>query len=124
VAAVLVVDDDDSTRELMRVLLRDHSVFEAAGAKAALNQLTANVISVAVIDRHMPEFDGLWLMDQIRDQFPTIAMILATGDDEVPPRFTLQPGVIGYLMKPIKPESLMDAIKIGVSWHAAATRRR
>ena len=124
-AAVLVVDDDPLVREVLSEILRRHyEVFEAADAHTALQQLGAHSIAVALIDRYMPERDGLWLIARIREQFPAVAMILATGDDDIPPRFTLQPGVIGYLVKPFAPELLRSAVNDAVAWHDVAARQQ
>jgi CheY-like chemotaxis protein len=125
-AAVLVVDDDPSARELLSEILTRHAyvVFEAADADTALQQLGAHSIAVALIDRYMPERDGLWLIDRIRERFPAVAMILATGDDAIPPRFTLQPGVVGYLVKPIAPEVLIQAVRDAITWHEVAARQQ
>ena len=55
---------------------------------SALDVLDASPIGVVLVDRAMPGPDGLWLLEQIRARFPNIAMILATGDDSIPSRFT------------------------------------
>ena len=88
-AAVLIVDDDPSARELLSHTLRRHQymVFEAADADAALDQLAKHSIGVALVDRQMPGRDGLWLIERMREHYPTVAIILATGDDAIPPRF-------------------------------------
>ena len=124
--SVLVVDDDPSARELFGEILRRNNfvVFEASDADAALEQLATQSIGVVLIDRFMPERDGLWLIAQIRERFPAVAMVLATGDDAISPRFTLQPGVIGYLVKPIAPELLLNAVNDGVAWHDVAARQQ
>src|SRR5688572_10138709 len=97
-AEVLVVDDDPLVRDVLGQILRrqGHTVFEVPDADAALEQLATHRIAVALIDRYMPERDGLWLIEKMREEFSTVAIILATGDDAIPPRFSLQPGVVGY----------------------------
>lgn len=125
-AAVLIVDDDPSARKLLNYILRrqEHTVFEAADADTALEQLAANPIAVALVDRKMPERDGLWLLERMREEFPTVAIILATGDDAIPPRFALQPGVVGYLVKPIAAELLLNAVSDAATWHDVAARQQ
>lgn len=124
-ATVLVVDDDEATREFLGILLRPHRIVQAADALTALGLLaTDQEIAVAIVDRYMPEHDGLWLIARIRAEFPAVAMILVTGDDSVPPRFTLQPGVVGYLVKPVDPELLVNTVCTGVAWHKVAARNK
>jgi DNA-binding NtrC family response regulator len=124
-AAVLIVDDDPSTREVVGLILRSqqHTVVEAEDAHAALEQLATNAIGVALVDRHMPGHDGLWLMSQMRDRFPAVAIIVVSGDDAISPRFTLQPGVLGYLIKPVAPELMIKAVSDAMTWHEVAARR-
>jgi CheY-like chemotaxis protein len=124
--AVLVVDDDPFVRDVLGQILRrqGHTVFEVADADTALEQLAAQPIAVALIDRYMPDRDGLWLIERMREQFSTVAIILATGDDAIPPRFTLQPGVVGYLVKPIAPDLLLRSVHDAVAWHEVAARQR
>ena len=125
-AAVLVVDDDSMARKLVREFLvgQDHTISEVADATSALDALRNNHISVALIDRHMPGHDGLWLVERMRDQFPTVAIILATADDAIPQRLSVQPGVVGYLVKPYRRELLVQAVNDGVTWHVVASRRQ
>jgi CheY-like chemotaxis protein len=59
---VLVVDDDQPTREVLRTILEDagYTVQEAPGAEAALNILRASTARVTVLFDHiMPGMDGL-----------------------------------------------------------------
>ena len=123
---VLVVDDELEARTLLSQILKQagHTVIEAAGAQAALEALGVQPIGVALVDRFMPDRDGLWLISQMREQFPTVAIILATGDDAIPPRFSLQPGIVSYLVKPIAAELLLSAVDDGVTWHEVAERAR
>jgi CheY-like chemotaxis protein len=125
-AEVLVVDDDPFVRDVLGQILRrrGHTVFEAPDADTALQQLAAQPIAVALIDRYMPERDGLWLIGRMQEEFSTVAIILATGDDAIPPRLTLQPGIVGYLVKPIAPELLLSAVNDGVTWHEVSTRHQ
>lgn len=122
--AVLIVDDDASTREVFSKVLaaRNFTVLDAANAQSALALLGSHLVSVAVVDRYMPEIDGLWLIAQMRKQFPSVAVVLVSGDDSIPLRFALQPGVIGYLVKPVPPELLINAVSDGIAWNRVARR--
>jgi CheY-like chemotaxis protein len=122
-STILIVDDDDAVRAMLRRLLRPRAVIEASDAMEALDQLVAHDdISVAIIDRLMPDRDGLWLIARIREQFPNVAIILATGVDWVPSSFPLGPAVVSYLVKPIEPHLLIDAVNFGLAWHFATKR--
>ena len=96
---------------------------EAGDADAALDVVAATPIAVMTIDKAMPGHDGLWLIEQIQQRYPTIAMLLATGDDSVPERVMLSRGVQGYLVKPFKPELVLGAVKDALAWHRVAAKR-
>ena len=51
-----------------------------------------------------------------------MALIFVTGNDAVPPRVTLQSGVVGYLVKPFTPEAVRDAVRDAMVWHRVAAR--
>ena len=122
---VLIVDDDPSLREMLRRLLEkhQHTVLAAPDAETALQILSGQSVSVALIDRRLPGRDGLWLLDQMSEQFPSVAIILATADDSVPLRYSLQPSVVGYLVKPFTPELLVNSISDAAAWNRVASKR-
>jgi len=76
------------------------------------------------VDVHLPGANGLWLADQIRESSPVTAIILATGDQRVPPAESLRPHVLAYLVKPISKQSLIEVVEAGVQWSAGQRRNR
>src|SRR6266850_1120567 len=100
---ILVVDDDQNSREVLRRFLEPegYEVHEAESAEVAIRSIEDHPPAVVLCDVHMPGANGLWLTDQIRTVSPTTAMILATGDDRVPPVETLRSGVVAYFVKPL-----------------------
>ena len=124
--SVLIVDDELDAREILTHALatEPYAIHQAASWDEAVRVLSEVPVSVALCDRFMPERDGLWLIAYIREHFPHVAIILATADDSVPPRFTLQPGVVGYLVKPYNPDHVVSAVRDAMVWHRAASRAR
>jgi DNA-binding NarL/FixJ family response regulator len=57
--------------------------------------LATTPLAVATIDKDMPGHDGTWLVEQIQQRYPSVAMLLATGDDDIPPRIHLSRGIQG-----------------------------
>ena len=122
---VLIVDDDERVRGLLRRFLEPegYEVIEAASAEEAVQRLESARPSVAFCDVHMPGANGLWLADQIRALFPATAMVLATGDTEIPPVETLRPGIVSYLLKPLRRDRVVAAVSAGVRWSDEAVAR-
>lgn len=120
-ARVLVVDDHAPIRELLRRILEPagYVVFTAEDAHTALAAMAEHNPHVAFLDVHMPGADGLWLADQIREQFPTAATVLATADRDIPAVQNVRRGIIHYLVKPFQRDEVLRAAEDGVRWSEA-----
>jgi CheY-like chemotaxis protein len=125
VPSVLIVDDDAPIQELLRRWLKPagYVLRFAENANAALDTLAEQKPAVIVCDIHMPGANGLWLADQVRGIAPTTAIVLATGDQNIPPFETLRHAVVAYVLKPLQREQLLDAVAAGVAWSRAAAAR-
>ena len=123
---VLIVDDELAMRELVSRWLTPagYVMFQAGTADEAIGVMAQHDIAVVLCDRAMPVRDGDWLVAQIRERFPAVAVILATADDAVPARISLQDGVVGYLVKPFQPEQVRGAVGDAIAWHQAAKSPR
>lgn len=124
-AEILVVDDDDKVRELLTHFLKaeGYVVHEAPNAEAGLAAIAGKNIAVMTIDKDMPEHDGVWLVEQVQKAYPGIAMLLASGDDQIPMRVAMSPGIQGYLVKPFKRSLVIEAVKAAVAWHRVAAKK-
>ncbi|MDX5297709.1 MAG: PAS domain S-box protein [Gammaproteobacteria bacterium] len=114
---VLVVDDNDTTRETLRDILEafDFRVQLAASGDEALRILSADAEPVRLIlmDWRMPGLDGVETARRIRAQFqaetPVIIMVSAYDHSQI--QATAQAaGVRYFLPKPLSPSLLLDAI--------------
>lgn len=109
-AHILVVDDDDRIRDLLkRFLSREgHRVTTASDAAAARRLLATMTFDLAILDVMMPGEDGLSLLAAIREgrQKHTPVMLL-TARGEASHRIAgLKTGADDYLPKPFEPEEL------------------
>lgn len=78
---VLIVDDEQSVRTSLSLLLRASGwdVLEAAGGVEALDRLAGEEVELLVTDIGMPEMDGWTLAANVRTACPAIAVIYMTG---------------------------------------------
>jgi len=116
---VLVVDDNEVSRDILTELLRYFHMDvgtapNGAAALAALQAATANPYDLVLMDWRMPGMNGDEATQRIhRDatipQKPKIVMITAYGREEVL-RLAEQAGVDGFLIKPVSPSTLLDTI--------------
>jgi DNA-binding response OmpR family regulator len=111
---ILVVDDDLTTRKMLRFVLEQqggHRVVEAADAAGALLILADESFDLAMIDVVMPGIDGLELCKRIRatSNMP-IVVVSARGDIQSRVR-GLQLGADDYLPKPFDPSELAARVE-------------
>ncbi len=114
---VLVVDDEDDARELIKRILNDCNadVLTAATATEALNLLQHARPDLMVSDLGMPEVDGYGLLDRIRalgpargGNLPAIALTaFARSEDRVR---ALSSGFLAHISKPVEPSELISKV--------------
>jgi DNA-binding NtrC family response regulator len=111
-ATVLIVDDEDGVRRLLTHWINSlgYTAKTAGDAAAALDVLKSSEVAVAVCDIRMPGNDGVWLIDQVRKEYPATAVVIATGLPDMAPTVTLQSGVAGYLIKPFERQDLATVL--------------
>jgi CheY-like chemotaxis protein len=111
-ATILVVDDEDGVRRLLTHWIGSlgYTARSAGDASDAIDVLKSMPIDVAVCDIRMPGHDGVWLIDQVRKDYPATAVIIATGLPDMAPLVTLQSGIAGYLIKPFERQDLATVI--------------
>ena len=77
---VLIVDDQDSMRELLRMILESDYHIAEAGSGAALHKaLEHEQPDVVLLDMHLPDANGLHLLPTISERWPGTQVIILTG---------------------------------------------
>ncbi len=110
---VLVVDDDDRIRELVKQYLEENNflVTSAKDALEAKNRLEVLKFDILILDIMMPGQSGLSLTKEIKRKKST-PIILLTAKDEKQDRIKgLELGADDYLGKPFEPKELLLRIK-------------
>ena len=110
---ILVVDDDDKIRELIREYLEKNQflVTTAINALDAKKKLEIIKFDILILDIMMPGDSGLTLTKQIKETDPT-PIILLTAKGETRDRIKgLELGADDYLGKPFEPKELLLRIK-------------
>lgn len=123
--AVLIVDDDQYVRDILSRWLTaaGYEARQAEHSRAALDAVANSEPAVALCDVGMPGPDGVWLIGQIRQQFPTVGLVLCTGVDSVAPAVSMQDGVVAYVVKPFQRPQVLAAVAKAAAWHAAEVAR-
>ena len=113
---ILIVDDDCSIRSLFVVALRraGFNTEEAEDGLQALELLKSREYSAVLLDNHMPNMNGLEVIERIRSQeaLATLPVILVTAASEVTERVRgLQAGASDYLAKPVELDELVARVR-------------
>ena len=113
---VLVVDDDDVTRMILRMTLEndDFRVVEAQDGAAALASVEDHDVDLVLLDNRLPGIDGLEVLRRLRldGRHAGLPVILVTGDDDVPQRVRgLHAGADDYVVKPFTPAEIVARVR-------------
>src|SRR5437868_15063818 len=114
-ATVLVVEDDDDTREVMRAMLElcGATVLVAESAKRGLDVFLQSRPDAIVSDIAMPGEDGYWLVREVArslhaPDLPAVAVTAFAGQH--PRAKALEAGFRAHLAKPVDPEVLCRTV--------------
>jgi CheY-like chemotaxis protein len=83
---ILAVDDDGLVLFNTIAMLEDlgHTALEARSGQEALDILEKNPVNLVITDQAMPQMSGMQLIAAIRERWPKMPVILATGYAELP----------------------------------------
>ena len=111
---ILIVEDNVPQLELLtRLLEREgYAVDGCTDGATGLCALTANDYALAILDRMLPEMDGLSVLRRYRAQGGAAPVILLTALSAVGDRVDgLNAGADDYLVKPFAPEELLARVR-------------
>jgi Response regulator containing CheY-like receiver, AAA-type ATPase, and DNA-binding domains len=111
---ILVVDDDDAIRALLRTVLRRRGfhVDTARNGLDALEQIGARRYALVVLDLMMPRMSGYEVVAQLSEQSvmtrPRVLVLTAAGVE--PLKVTVTDLVVGTMQKPFDIDLLLDTV--------------
>ncbi|MBL7555778.1 MAG: sigma-54-dependent Fis family transcriptional regulator [Bdellovibrionaceae bacterium] len=113
-AKILVVDDEESIREFLEIMLRKegYEITLAEDGQKAKEMLQKKSFDMIISDLQMPNMTGIELLKYVRQDFPEIIfmMITAFGTTETAVE-AMKMGAYDYLTKPFK----IDEVRINIS---------
>ena len=122
---VFIVDDDEHVRKTARFVLKQggYEVLEAADGEEAItvteSHPTGFSAQVIICDLNLPKVNGHDLITFIREKLPTVPVIVLTGYPDVQGAAALfKQGVVDYLIKPGRADTLLDSVKRAIGEQA------
>jgi CheY-like chemotaxis protein len=116
-SSILVIDDDEALRSVMRRVLerQGHSVQEAADGSAGLALIAAQRPDVVVTDLLMPGKEGIETIVELRERYPSIAIVAvsgaAGGEEDGPLVDAKLLGASAILSKPFSVEEFLHTVE-------------
>lgn len=113
---ILIADDHAVVREGTRQILEQEPdlrvVGEAGDGEEAVRLAASSRPDVVLMDVSMPKVDGIAATRQIKSLYPKIAvLVLSAYDDDQFVFSLLEAGSAGYLLKSVRGQELIDAIR-------------
>jgi DNA-binding response OmpR family regulator len=110
---ILVVDDDKSIRNLIKVYLENdgYNIIEASNGAEALVMINENIFDLVILDVMMPILDGISTCMKIRESYTMPIIFLSAKDEEIDKIKGLTVGADDYITKPFGSMELIARVK-------------
>ncbi|WP_411681284.1 response regulator [Clostridium thailandense] len=110
---ILVVDDDKSIRNLIKVYLENegYNIMEASNGAEALVMINENKFDLVILDIMMPILDGISACIKIRESYTMPIIFLSAKDEEIDKIKGLTVGADDYVAKPFGSMELIARVK-------------
>jgi two-component system, NarL family, response regulator DegU len=114
---IVIIDDHQLFREGVKRILEFEPSFnvvaEGDDGSEAVNLIESHEPDVVLMDINMPETNGVEATRELMSKYPeTKVIILSIHDDENYVNHALKTGALGYLLKEMDSEALIDAVKV------------
>ncbi|MFC1834955.1 response regulator [Thermodesulfobacteriota bacterium] len=116
-ARILVIDDDEAMRFMLREMLgrAGYEVVEAPNGSVGTKLFRESPTDLIITDMVMPEKDGMETIMELRTEFPDVKIIALSGGAKIGPYSYLMTakrfGAEKTFTKPVKRVELLDAVR-------------
>jgi len=110
---VLLIEDSAFQRKVVSGIVKDlgYDVITADNGHDGLERIFADKPAVILSDLLMPEYDGMWVLEQLKAKGIKIPVIIVTSDVQTTTKnHCMDLGAFGYLNKPVQKDLLKSAI--------------
>jgi DNA-binding NtrC family response regulator len=125
-AALLIVDDDETIRDALYELFEsEHRCHVAETASKAMAWLETETYDVVLTDISMPGLSGLELLAHLRELHPDTSVIVISGiGDQEHAQGLLKLGAFDYLLKPFHLTDVEESVARAIDHHRRLVKER
>ncbi len=116
--SVLVVDDLEDNRRLMRLMLEKagFQVLLAESGERALEVYRENQVDLSLVDLQMPDMDGITLLTKLRELDPGAQVLVITAYGSIEKAVAaMKAGAIDFVTRPVRREVLLALVEKGMN---------
>jgi|CXWL01.1.fsa_nt_gi DNA-binding response OmpR family regulator len=124
---ILIIDDEPALRKTLARVLQQagFEVTTAENGEQGMDFLQSSSFDLAYMDLRMPGLNGLDVLNLIHAKFPTLPVVLFTAQPDLSSAVeALRRGATDYLLKPLKPEVIIERTKAILVSQQKERRRR
>ena len=118
---VLLVDDEELFLKSAAFILKGggiNHVISCSDSRKVIPMLQERTFSAIALDLSMPHISGYELLPKIIEDFPGTPVVIITATNEVETVVQcMKQGALDYLVKPIKSDSLINAVNQAIKFH-------
>ena len=110
---ILIIEDDLKIADLIQLYLQkeEYRTVQAHDGREGVELALRIKPDLIVLDRMLPEMEGLEVLKKVRAQLDTPVLILSAKADEMEKTIGLEVGADDYLSKPFSPKELVARVK-------------
>ena len=115
---VLIIDDSAFQRKILSHAVSDlgYEVITANNGREGIDCAVKEDPEVIITDLLMPEYDGFWVLEQLKARKIPIPAIIITSDVQTTTMDRCRNmGAVAFLNKPVKKENIQSAISIAIA---------
>ena len=120
-AKLLIVEDDDEVRDVLKTLLREegHEVFEASDGNEAMEQFRQTPADLVILDIVLPDKEGLETIIDLKRTHPNVKIMAMSGGGRTSPQDYLDMakrlGAVEVIAKPFSIDDFLRSVNLTLS---------
>jgi len=112
--SILIIEDDDNLREVLRFYLEEENylLFDAADGASAREIIEKEIPDLVLLDLRLPDESGISILRWMREVYPSIQTIIVSGAGSIGLAVeSVKLGAFDYVQKPVDPEPLKVMVR-------------